>query len=319
MRNKYDNIFWGILLILAAGLVLAQQQGWVEQFAPQFWALAFTGLAVVFFIRYLLAGVRNWGWLFPTCVFLALSGIIWFGTAGYVEAWIVAPLFGAIALPFLVAFGLDFRRNWWALIPAFVMILCGSVIVFAERVPGELIGASFMFAIAIPFLAVYLANRKNWWALIPAFTMAAVGTLILLSSFFNQWTGAFVLIAISLPFFFIYFRQEQRWWALIPAGILASIGVNALLTMPLLGRFAQSTIPSAIMFLGWAATFGWLWKQREKYSTSWARIPAMVTGILAIVLLVTGSLTEFGLAAALLVGGVLLIFFGLRSRKNLVS
>ncbi len=317
MKTKYDNIFWGILLILAAGLVFAQQQGWVGQFTPQFWMLAFAGLGLVFFIRYLLAGLRYWGWLFPVCIFLALAGMLWLGTSNYREAWIAAPFFGAIAVPFLVAFAVDFRKNWWALIPAFAMLMCGSVIVFADQVPGEVIGASFMFAIAIPFAAVYLANRKNWWALIPAFSMASIGTLILFSRFLNQWAGAFVTLAISVPFFYIYFKQDQRWWALIPAGFMASIGINALLTVPLLGRFAQSTIPTGIMFLGWAATFGWLWHQRgEKSPTEWARFPATVCTIIATILLVVGSLITYGLTIALVVGGLALIYVGLRPRKD---
>ena len=56
-----------------AGLTLAQQQGLVGKFTPQFWALAFGGLSVVFFIRYLLAGLRFWGWLFPVSIFAALG------------------------------------------------------------------------------------------------------------------------------------------------------------------------------------------------------------------------------------------------------
>ncbi len=316
MKNRYDNIFWGILLILAAGLTLAQQQGWVGIFNAQFWMLAFGGLALVFFIRYLLAGLRNWGWLFPTCVFLSITGMLWLGTSGYQEAWIAALLLGALAIPFLVAFAIDYRNHWWALIPAFIMVLLAGVVVFAERVSGEIIGASFMFAFAVPFLAVYFANRKNWWALIPGFCFAAIGVLILLSNFFSEWAGAFVTLVISLPFFYVYFRHEQHWWALIPAGIMASISLNVLLTMPVLGRFAESSIPSGIMFLGWAATFAWLWRQREKSPTTWARIPAIVCLVLAVILLVIGSLTEFGLTVALIMGGLVLIYFGLRPRKE---
>jgi hypothetical protein len=82
MKSRYDNIFWGILLILAAGLTWAQQQGWVGQFfTPQFWMLAFAGLSVVFFIRYLFAGLRFWGWLFPVSLFAALAGMIWLATS----------------------------------------------------------------------------------------------------------------------------------------------------------------------------------------------------------------------------------------------
>ena len=318
MKNRYDNIFWGILLILAAGLTLAQQRGLVGQFTPQFWMLAFGALALAFFIRYLLAGVRFWGWLFPACIFSSMTAMTWLATTyRYHEAWIAAPFFGAIAIPFLVAFAIDFRKNWWALIPAFASILFGVVVIFGDRLPGEVIGAGFMFALAIPFLTVYFVNRKYAWAIIPGFIMLAVGAITLLGSFLNQWMGGFVLFIIALPFFYVYFKQANSWWALIPAGILASIGVNALLTVPLLGSFAQSSIPVGIMFLGWAATFGWLWRQREKSPTAWARIPAMVCGILAALLLVLGSLTTYGFTVALIAGGLLLIYIGLRPRKDI--
>lgn len=317
MKNRYDNIFWGILLILAAGLTLAQQQGLVGKFTPPFWALAFAGLSLVFLIRYLLAGARFWGWLFPVTIFAAIGGMVWLATShNYHDAAIAAPFFGAIAIPFLVAFAIDFRKHWWALIPAFASILFGVVIVFGDRLPGEVIGAGFMFAIAIPFLTVYFVNRRYAWALIPGFTMVAVGVITLLGSFLSQYMGGFVLFLIVLPFFYVYFKQG-RWWALIPAGILTSIGVNALLTVPLLGSFAQSTIPVGIMFLGWAATFGWLWRQREKSPTAWARIPAMVCAILAALLLVIGSLTTYGFTFALIAGGLALIYFGLRPRKDI--
>ena len=317
MKNRYDAIFWGILLILAAGLTLAQQQGLVGQFTPQFWMLAFAGLTLVFFIRYLLAGVRFWGWLFPVSLFAALAGILWLAASHQNHgAAIVAPFFGAITIPFLVAFAVDFHKHWWALIPAFASILFGALVIFGNRLPAEVIGAGFMFAIAIPFLTVYFVNRKYSWALIPGFIMVAVGAITLLGSFLGQWMGGFVLFLIALPFFYVYFKQGQ-WWALIPAGILTSIGVNALLTVPLLGSFAQSTIPVGIMFLGWAATFGWLWRMHEKFPTAWAHIPATVCAILAALLLVIGSLTPYGFTFALIAGGLVLIYFGLRPRKDI--
>jgi hypothetical protein len=61
------------------------------------------------------------------------------------------------------------------------------------------------------------------------------------------------------------------------------------------------------MFLGWAATFGWLWRQREKSPTAWARIPALVCGVLAALLVVIGSLTTYGITVALIAGGLVLI------------
>ena len=49
-----------------------------------------------------------------------LAGMIWLGDT-HKEAWIAAPFFGAIVVPFLVAFGTDYKKNWWALIPALAM------------------------------------------------------------------------------------------------------------------------------------------------------------------------------------------------------
>jgi hypothetical protein len=316
MKTKFDNIIWGLILVLAGGLALAQQQGWIETFSTQFWVLAFGAVGLIFLVRYLVAGVRFWGWLFPACIFLALAAIIWLTDSTLREAWMVTPLFGAIVIPFLVAFAVDFRKNWWALIPSFVMTILCMVVAFGETLPGEIVGASFMFAIAIPFAVVYLVNHKNWWALIPAFIMGISGIMVLLNGVTGLWAGAFFTIVIAVAFFFLYFKYPNNWWALLPAGILGSIGINALLTDPHLGKFAQSNFPAAVLFLGWAATFGWLWRQREKYPTAWARIPAMVASIVAFVLLAVGSLTEFGLVVILIAGGLLLIYFGLRPRKE---
>jgi len=82
--------------------------------------LVFGGLSVAFLIRYFLVGVRFWGWLFPVCIFATLAGMVWLATPYQChDAAITAPFFGIIALPFLVAFASDFRKNWWTFIPAF--------------------------------------------------------------------------------------------------------------------------------------------------------------------------------------------------------
>ena len=64
-------------------------------------------------------------------------------------------------------------------------MLFGVVVIFSDRLPGELIGAGFMFAIAIPFLTVYFVNRKYECVLIPDLIMLAVGLIIFLDSFLS--------------------------------------------------------------------------------------------------------------------------------------
>jgi len=74
----------------------------------------------------------------------------------------------AIALPFLAIFLRD-RARWWALIPAYpLLVVAGAVGLAASGlVSDELISAFVVLALALPFLAVFARDRKQWWALIP--------------------------------------------------------------------------------------------------------------------------------------------------------
>ena len=86
---------------------------------------------------------------------------------------------GSISLPFWLIY-LNDRRNWWALIPGWVM-LCVSAILLLDWVGLEWLISPFVnFAIAAPFLLVYTLDRKQWWALIPGGIMFAVGLLLLI-------------------------------------------------------------------------------------------------------------------------------------------
>jgi hypothetical protein len=317
MKKNTDNLFWGIILILAAFGVLAQQQGYIDfnAMSANTWTWIFAGAGLLFLVRYLVSGLKNWGYLFPACVLGALAIIIALAEAGKADAFLGSLIFIAIAIPFLVAFLSNIRENWWALIPAFGCLVLATVINFADTVAGEWIGALFMYGIGLPFLLVYFVNRSRRWALIPALIMIAIGTMILLS-LVSQWAAFLVPLFISAVFFYVYTTQPERWWALISAGIMASIALESILTLPLLGAFATTSIPTGIMFLGWAGTFYYLWLKREKFPTEWARIPAIVFVIVAIVQLVLGAMSEIGMIVLLFAGGILLIYFGLRPKKT---
>jgi hypothetical protein len=70
----------------------------------------------------------------------------------------------------------------WPLIPAYVAFaLAGLMLVELVPLPGDLEGAYVMFAIAIPFIYIYLRDRKVW-ALIPGGIMAVIGAGLLLES-----------------------------------------------------------------------------------------------------------------------------------------
>ena len=124
-----------------------------------------------------------------------------------------------------------------------------------------------------------------------------------------------VTLVLAGIFFYVYFTRKEAWWAMIPAGLMASISLNSILSQPFLGEFAKTSIPTGLMFLGWSATFYYLWTQRTKIPTEWAGIPALVFVIVAIVQLVLGAINEVGMIVLLFAGGILLIYFGLRPRK----
>jgi len=317
MKKNTDNLFWGIILILAAIGVLAQQQGYIDfnALSTNTWTWVFAGAGLLFLVRYLLSGLKKWGYLFPACILGALAVIIALAETGNNDEFLGSLIFIAVAIPFLVAFLSNIRENWWALIPAFGCLVLATVINFADTVAGEWIGALIMYGIGLPFLLVYFVNRTHRWALIPGLILVGIGTLSLVSVF-NDWVNIIVCSIIAGTFFYVYFTQPERWWALIPAGMMASIALESILTLPFLGAFASTSIPTGIMFLGWAGTFYYLWLQREKSPTEWARIPAIVFVIVAVVQLVLGAMSEIGMIVLLFAGGILLIYFGLRPKKT---
>src|SRR5919108_1641618 len=73
MNVKKSGLFWGVLLIGAGLLALADQMGYVETFSPQVWIGIFAVISLLGLISYALSGWKQWGWLFPTGVFGGLA------------------------------------------------------------------------------------------------------------------------------------------------------------------------------------------------------------------------------------------------------
>lgn len=88
----------------------------------------------------------------------------------------------AVALPFLAAFIRD-RARWWALFPAYFLLVIVGAIGLAEfaGIGDDLVSAYLALAAGIPFLAIYARDRKQWWALL----LGAVAVVLGLS--FASW------------------------------------------------------------------------------------------------------------------------------------
>ena len=77
MKAKPVNIIWGIALVIIGGLFLAYNLGAFGTLPLNFWLVAFAGASLLFFITYLVNGVKEWGWLFPACIFGGVATTTW--------------------------------------------------------------------------------------------------------------------------------------------------------------------------------------------------------------------------------------------------
>jgi hypothetical protein len=316
MKAKTINVLWGILLILAGGLFLAQNLGFFADLAPSVWALIFAGISLLFFISYFINGLNQWGWLFPAFISAGIALTIFLAESGASGGIVAAPVLIGVALPFLGLVLVDRRSNWWALIPAWTLLVIGAIVLLADLVAGEFIAFLVLFGVALPFLFVFLLDRSRRWALIPLYVLTAVGLIPILSLIGSgEAIGATVMFLIALPFFVVYLWSKENWWALLPAGITGTIGVVVLLAgLPTAGM-DKTALMNGVMFLGIAATFGVLWLRRSSQPTGWAVYPAAVLALMGVLALALGTRSDLLWPLAIILAGLLLLLNSLRSKK----
>src|SRR5690554_3145313 len=212
MSINRSGLFWGVLLIAAGAVALAQQIGLIPVLSEQFWMWIFAVGSLVAFVNYALSGWKDWGWLFPAGALGGLAAIIALATAGVDSAAVASPLFIGLLIPFVAAYLANRAQNWWALIPGGVMLFLALTLLLVDSAGGEWIGALFLFMIAATFLVVYLNNRTRTWALLVAYTLAVLGIAPAMASGGRDaaYYGPLFLFAVALPFFILYFRSTEN-------------------------------------------------------------------------------------------------------------
>ncbi len=151
----------------------------------------------------------DWGLLIPTYVLWASAALLAMIEGDVLrDEFIALYAILAVALPFLVVFVRD-RSQWWALIPAYVLIAVGIMVVLIEQgvLEDELPAAYIMLVVAAPFFAIYIRNPKQWWPLIPGGILAVLGLFFLLAENLLQIVPAVVLLLVGT---WILVRQFTR-------------------------------------------------------------------------------------------------------------
>lgn len=274
----------------------------------------FFGLLIPFAAAYLTDRARNWWALIPGGVMMSLAFVTLIADNARGE-WIGAIFLFMIGLPFLIVYLNNRARNWWALIPAGVMLFLSLIVVMSTSVQGEWIGALFLFAIGLVFFIVYMNDRTRQWALLVAYILFVLSIAPALASFGGDaaaYFGSVFLFAVALPFFIVYFRDEKNWWAIIPAGVMTTLAVIA--GAAIAGWIQdgnEGVFANAFLMGGLAVTFAVVWLRHAK---PWAKVVTIVLAGLSVASVFFGSYTEIFWPVAIILVGVYLLYTAMRPR-----
>jgi hypothetical protein len=146
-----------------------------------FWALLL-GLAGLVFISVYIQNRSQWWGLIPGFVLLGIAATILVDAylprlSGVLGGFLVL---GGIGTAFVFVFLAD-RRNWWAVIPAGVMLTLALITVIDQFSGGFESGGILFLGMALTFVVVALLptphGRMNW-AWYPAAALGVIGLLI---------------------------------------------------------------------------------------------------------------------------------------------
>jgi hypothetical protein len=251
MQNKFDGFMWGLILIAAGGLFMADNLGYDINLTPAFWMGACTVLSAAWFIRYFVGDRKRWGLLLPTCQFAAIAVMIGLSQTGITGSIIAAPLFIGFTIPFVVAFFTDRQMNYWAMIPAAIFSMLTATAIIGDRA-GEFFTALVVLSIAAPFFIVYATQPKQWWAMIPAGILGSVGVTALIGALVPAFAesvlrGAIFFLGFAATFGVLYLRRGSISieWAKIPALVFSGLALLALV-----GSIGLNGLPLVLIVVG---------------------------------------------------------------------
>src|SRR3990170_1994940 len=181
MRWLTSRTLWGFLLI-AGGIVFLLENLRIFQVGGLFWA-ALLGIGGLGFLSVFLADRQHWWAIIPGVTLLAVATIVFLDTAfpNIPGDWGGTIVLGGIGLAFVLVYLVN-QENWWAIIPAGVMVSLAFMTLIDQIFPGiESSGGFFLLGLGLTFaLVAILPNPQGSmrWAFIPAGVLLVVGLLV---------------------------------------------------------------------------------------------------------------------------------------------
>lgn len=180
-----SRLLWGLILVIGGLLLLLDTFGVIHG-GSIFWMVACAFVGILFLALYITQH-EHWWALIPGTILLTVAVII--GLNNFVTDFNVQELqgtiiLGGIGLSFFLVYLAD-RGNWWALIPAGIMITIALIAAPFGNNTALAGGGIFFLGLGITFaLVAMLPNTVGpmRWAWIPAAILGVIGILILVSA-----------------------------------------------------------------------------------------------------------------------------------------
>ena len=181
MKRLESRILWGVLLILGGVLFLLDSLG-VIAVGAIVWPLLLAIASLAFLIVFLTAPQTNWWAAIPGFVLLGLTGTVLFDqiAPAAAETWGGSLFLGGISMAFWAVYLVD-TENWWAVIPAGVLLTLALIAGLPEDIQGIETGGIFFLGIGLTFAVLALlptSEGRMTWPIIPALVLLVVGALV---------------------------------------------------------------------------------------------------------------------------------------------
>lgn len=198
-----SRIVWGILLVLG-GVALLLENLNVIRIGGALWGFILAVAGLVFLFEYMRNRMRWWP-LIPGITLLAVALTILLDVAfprigGILGGMIVL---GGIGISFVLVYLVD-QSNWWAVIPAGVLLTLALMSVLENLDLGFDTGGFFMLGIGLTFFVLSVLPGPHGslkWAAIPGGVLVVIGVIILAvteQAFQAIWPVLLILLGLFI-------------------------------------------------------------------------------------------------------------------------